>query len=60
MRAVWPDEYPLSARIGVVEYDGKDEETIAESIELIKQLKQAGLDFVSVSVGFSTPDATVP
>jgi len=60
VRAEWPDEYPLSARIGVVEYDGKDEEMIVESIELIHQLKQAGLDFVSVSVGFSTPSATVP
>ncbi|MFS0772721.1 NADH:flavin oxidoreductase/NADH oxidase [Sphingomonas sp. 1P08PE] len=60
VRAVWPDEYPLSARIGVVEYDGNDEETIAESIELIKRLKQAGLNFVNVSVGFSTPAATIP
>ena len=60
VRAVWPDEYPLSARLGVVEYDGRDEEMLAESIELITRLKHAGLDFVSVSVGFSTPDATVP
>ena len=60
VRAVWPEELPLSARLGVVEYDGKDEEMLAESIELIRQMKEAGLDFVSVSVGFSTPDAVVP
>jgi 2,4-dienoyl-CoA reductase-like NADH-dependent reductase (Old Yellow Enzyme family) len=60
VRAVWPEELPLSARLGVVEYDGRDEETLAESIKLIGQLKEAGLDFVSVSVGFSTPDAVVP
>lgn len=60
VRAVWPDEFPLSARLGVVEYDGRDEETIAESITLISRLKNAGLDFVSVSVGFSTPDSTIP
>ncbi|WP_346830849.1 NADH:flavin oxidoreductase/NADH oxidase [Pseudomonas abietaniphila] len=60
VREVWPDEFPLSARLGVVEYDGRDEETLAESIELIKLLKQAGIDFVSVSVGFSVPEATIP
>ena len=60
VRAVWPDRYPLAARLGVVEYDGRDEETLAESIALIGSLKQAGLDFVNVSVGFSTPDAAVP
>lgn len=60
VREVWPAEFPLSARLGVVEYDGNDEKTLADSIELIKRLKDAGLDFVSVSVGFSTPDATIP
>lgn len=60
VRAVWPQDLPLAARLGVVEYDGHDEETIKESIKLIKRLKAAGLDFVSVSVGFSTPEATVP
>ena len=60
VREVWPDEYPLSARLGVVEYDDRDEETLAESIALVKLLKRAGLDFVNVSVGFSTPDASVP
>lgn len=60
VRAVWPDKHPLSARLGVVEYDDRDEETLAESIALIKLLKQAGLDFVNVSAGFSTPDASIP
>ena len=60
VREVWPSGYPLSARLGVVEYDGKDGETLADSIKLIKLLKEAGLDFVSVSVGFSIPTATIP
>ncbi|MBB3695260.1 NADH:flavin oxidoreductase/NADH oxidase [Sphingomonas sp. BK580] len=60
VRRVWPAELPLSVRLGVVEYDGRDEETIAESVELIRRLKSNGLDFVSVSVGFSKPDASVP
>ncbi|MDQ2138706.1 NADH:flavin oxidoreductase/NADH oxidase [Alcaligenaceae bacterium B3P038] len=60
VRTVWPQEFPLSVRLGAVEYDDRDAETLAESIALIKLLKQAGLDFVSVSVGFSTPEATIP
>jgi hypothetical protein len=34
------------ARLGVVAYDGRDEETLTESIGLIKLLEQAGLEFV--------------
>ena len=32
VRAVWPEEYPLSVRLGVAEFDGRDEETPAEAI----------------------------
>jgi 2,4-dienoyl-CoA reductase-like NADH-dependent reductase (Old Yellow Enzyme family) len=60
VRKVWPENLPLSARLGVIEYDGKDSETLAEAQGLIKLLKAAGLDFVSVSVGFSTPNAAIP
>ena len=44
----------------MIEYDGRDEETLAESLRLIAMARQAGLDFVSVSMGFSTPDADIP
>lgn len=60
VRAVWPDHLPLTARYGVIEYDGYDEETMAESVELAKILRAEGLDLLSVSVGFSTPDANIP
>jgi 2,4-dienoyl-CoA reductase-like NADH-dependent reductase (Old Yellow Enzyme family) len=60
VRAVWPDRLPLSVRLGVVEYDGRDEEALAEAVALGKRLRERGLDFISVSVGFSTPDAVVP
>ena len=52
MRTEWPENLPLTARFGVIEYDGRDEETLAESIELTKQLRKNGLDMLSVSVGF--------
>lgn len=60
VRKVWPDEYPLAIRFGVIEYDGRDEETLTESIRFIKQLKEVGLDFLSVSIGFSTMNANIP
>ncbi|MGF6726501.1 2,4-dienoyl-CoA reductase-like NADH-dependent reductase (Old Yellow Enzyme family) [Paraburkholderia sp. GAS41] len=60
VRKVWPEHLPLTARFGVIEYDGRDEETLAESIELVKNLKREGLDMLSVSVGFSTPTADIP
>jgi 2,4-dienoyl-CoA reductase-like NADH-dependent reductase (Old Yellow Enzyme family) len=60
VREVWPEHLPLTARFGVIEYDGRDEETLAESIELAKGFKQRGLDLLNVSVGFSTPTAQIP
>lgn len=60
VREVWPENMPLTARFGVIEYDGRDEETLSESIHLTQQFKQSGLDLLSVSMGFSTPDANIP
>ena len=57
MREVWPDNLPLTARFGVIEFDGRDEETLAESIELVKALRARGLDMLDVSFGFSTINA---
>ncbi|MFT8469255.1 MAG: NADH:flavin oxidoreductase/NADH oxidase, partial [Acetobacter syzygii] len=60
VRAVWPEDRPLSARFGVIEFDGNDEQTLEESITLVRKMKEHGLDFMDVSIGFSTPDATIP
>lgn len=60
VRAVWPEHLPLTARFGVIEFDGRDEETLAESIDLVTKLKDTGLDFIDVSMGFSTPQANIP
>lgn len=60
VRHVWPENLPLTARFGVIEYDGRDEETLAESIEVTRQMRAGGLDLLSVSVGFSAPDANIP
>ncbi|MDP1526503.1 MAG: NADH:flavin oxidoreductase/NADH oxidase [Rhodocyclaceae bacterium] len=60
VREVWPAHLPLTARFGVIEYDGRDEETLAESIKLAIAFRKAGLDMLSVSMGFSTPNSNIP
>jgi 2,4-dienoyl-CoA reductase-like NADH-dependent reductase (Old Yellow Enzyme family) len=60
VRAVWPERLPLTARFGVIEYDGRDKETLGEAIALVKRMREGGLDLLNVSVGFSTPEASIP
>lgn len=60
VRNEWPEHLPLTARFGVIEYDGRDDETMAESIQLARDFRETGLDLLSVSVGFSTPKADIP
>ena len=60
VREVWPENLPLTARFGVIEYDGKDEETLNESIQLVKAWREIGLDMLSVSVGFTIPETHIP
>jgi 2,4-dienoyl-CoA reductase-like NADH-dependent reductase (Old Yellow Enzyme family) len=60
VRAVWPEHLPLTARFGVIEFDGPDEETLTHSIDLVGQFREQGLDFIDVSIGFSTPHAQIP
>ncbi|MEZ7912953.1 MAG: NADH:flavin oxidoreductase/NADH oxidase [Propionivibrio sp.] len=60
VREVWPEHLPLTARFGVIEFDGRDEETLSEAIELSIAFRKAGLDMLSVSMGFSTPTANIP
>jgi 2,4-dienoyl-CoA reductase-like NADH-dependent reductase (Old Yellow Enzyme family) len=60
VRKVWPENLPLTARFGVIEFDGRDAGTLTESIALVNRFKDEGLDFIDVSVGFSTPEAQIP
>lgn len=60
VRAVWPKHLPLAARLGAIEFDDRNEETVAESIALAKRFKDLGLDFLDVSMSFSTPTAKIP
>lgn len=60
VREVWPEHLPLTARFGVIEYDGRDEETLEESIAVTRQMRERGLDLLNVSVNFVIPDVKIP
>lgn len=60
VREIWPRDRVLCARLGVIEFDGRDEENLAEAIDLAREFKRRGLDFLDVSMGFSTPTAQIP
>lgn len=60
VKKVWPENLPLTIRFGVIEFDGRDEETLQEAIDLTKKLRSNGLDAINISMGFSTPDAKIP
>jgi 2,4-dienoyl-CoA reductase-like NADH-dependent reductase (Old Yellow Enzyme family) len=54
VRRVWPAHLPLTARLGVLEFDGHDDVNLPESIQVLQWLKAEGLDLVDVGIGFST------
>lgn len=59
VRDAWPDRKPLTMRFGAVEFDDR-EQAVDESLWLIRQLKERGLDLVDISIGFTAPDAKIP
>lgn len=60
VRQVWPAHCPLTARLGVIEFDAGATESLAESIEVLLWLKAVGLDLVDVGLALSTPGEQVP
>lgn len=60
VRQVWPENLPLTARFGVIEYDGRDEQTLTESIDLVRLMRQGGLDLLNVSVNFTIAETSIP
>jgi len=58
VRAVWPDDLPLFARISATDWkDGGW--TLADSITLSARLKALGVDFIDVSSGGAVADANI-
>jgi 2,4-dienoyl-CoA reductase-like NADH-dependent reductase (Old Yellow Enzyme family) len=57
VRAIWPERYPLTVRLGVNDFT-EDSQPLEESIQLVKRFKDHGLDLIDVSLGFNTPDVS--
>jgi 2,4-dienoyl-CoA reductase-like NADH-dependent reductase (Old Yellow Enzyme family) len=55
VREVWPEKYPLTARLGESDFNAESQ-PLEESVELIRQFKSRGLDLIDVSIGFNSPD----
>ncbi len=55
VRRVWPEKFPLTARLGVSDFR-EGSQPLEESIALVKLFKRQGLDLIDVSLGFNTPD----
>lgn len=55
VRKVWPERCPLTIRLSVTDWI-EGGVTVEESIELVRRLKEAGLDLLDVSHNFVTPD----
>lgn len=59
VREVWPEEYPLTMRLGVDDFNPAGVQ-LDDSIQLIGWAQEHGLDLVDVSFGFNTDDMVDP
>ncbi|MCZ3374365.1 NADH:flavin oxidoreductase/NADH oxidase [Rhizobium sp. AG207R] len=60
VREVWPRGLPLTVRFGCQEFDGRDNETASEVLELVKQFRIVGVDLLDVSIGFTEYNDRIP
>jgi 2,4-dienoyl-CoA reductase-like NADH-dependent reductase (Old Yellow Enzyme family) len=60
VRTVWPERLALTARFGVLEFDDRDEQTLAEAIAPPAPGRPAAWTRLNVSMGCSTPTAQIP
>ncbi len=58
VREVWPERYPLTMRLGSDDLNDKGVQ-FDESIVAIGWMKEHGLDFADLSIGFNTDDMKV-
>ncbi len=55
VRAVWPERLPLTARLGVSDFNDASQ-PFEESIELARLFRARGVDLLDVSIGFNSSD----
>ncbi|MGI9295519.1 MAG: bifunctional salicylyl-CoA 5-hydroxylase/oxidoreductase, partial [Pseudomonadales bacterium] len=57
MRAVWPQDKPMSVRISSNDWVGDEGVTPEDAVEIARQFKAAGVDIVDVSAGQTSLNA---
>ena len=57
MRAVWPQEKPMSVRISASDWAGDDGVTAEEAVEIARIFEAAGADIIDVSAGQTSTSA---
>ncbi len=57
MRAAWPADKPMSARISANDWLGEHGVTPGEAVEIAKLFSQVGADIIDVSAGQTSPEA---
>ena len=57
VRAVWPDEKPISVRISANDWVGDEGVTPADAVEIARLLNEAGVDICDVSAGQTSTEA---
>ena len=57
VRAVWPDDRPMSVRISATDWVGAEGIEGADAVAIAAMLKRRGCDLIDVSAGQTTPDA---
>ncbi len=57
MRAVWPEDKPMSVRISANDWVGDAGVTPEQAVEIARAFRAAGADLIDVSAGQTTPEA---
>ncbi|GAB7530203.1 NADH:flavin oxidoreductase/NADH oxidase [Pseudomonas sp. 3A(2025)] len=60
VKQVWPQHLPLTIRFGTVDFDEDLEASMVESIQVLKWLKEGGVDFIDCSLALTVPGESVP
>jgi 2,4-dienoyl-CoA reductase-like NADH-dependent reductase (Old Yellow Enzyme family) len=60
VQEVWPQQLPLTVRLGVVAFDGGEQDLQSEAVEVLAWMKQARLDLVDASLSMTSPGETIP
>lgn len=60
VRQVLPEEVPLLVRVSATDWIEEAGLTLAESVEVARELKQHGVDLIDVSSGGNVDNATIP